>query len=263
MVKLIASDIDGTLIPYGGSAVEPELFDLIRQLRRLDILFCPASGRQFHSLRQLFAPVAEEICFLCENGAILYGPGIEERAPVLAKTVMPRRESLALAEDILNLEGCQVLISGANTGYVCTDRNGFIHYLREDRNNNIRLLSTPEAITEDILKVSAYCPAGTAGPLAALGPRWGEALHMAAAGPDWVDFTLADKGHGLEQLCAALGIAARDAMAFGDNWNDEAMLRTAGTPYLMDTADAALRERFPRQCSSVAAVLRSLLDNGI
>lgn len=263
MVKLIASDIDGTLIPYGGSSVAPELFGLIRQLRRRDILFCPASGRQFHSLRRLFAPVAEEVCFLCENGAILYGPGTEESAPLLAKTAMPRQESLALAEDILRLDGCQVLISGANTGYVCTDRDGFISYLREDRGNNIRLLGAPGDMAEDILKVSAYCPAGTAGPLSALGPRWGESLRMAAAGPDWVDFTLADKGLGLRQLCAALGVALKDTMAFGDNWNDEAMLQASGLPYLMDTADPALRERFPRQCSNVADVLRELLENRI
>lgn len=35
-----------------------EIFEQIRELHRRDILFCPASGRQYTSLRKLFAPVA-------------------------------------------------------------------------------------------------------------------------------------------------------------------------------------------------------------
>ena len=100
MVKLIASDIDGTLLRYGQTALPPALFDLIRRLRSAGVLFCPASGRQYHSLRQLFAPVADEVCFLCENGAVVFGPGAEETASVLSKTPMPRREALALTREI-------------------------------------------------------------------------------------------------------------------------------------------------------------------
>lgn len=86
MVKLIVSDIDGTLIPYGKKELPEALFPLISRLRRAGVLFCPASGRQFHSLRKLFAPVAEELAFLCENGAAIFGPGTEADAPLLSKT---------------------------------------------------------------------------------------------------------------------------------------------------------------------------------
>ena len=101
MIKLIVSDIDGTLLPYGQTELRPSLFSIIGELRERGVIFCPASGRQFHSLRGLFAPVQDELTYLCENGAILYGAGREEDAPVLGKTCMPREASLALAEDIL------------------------------------------------------------------------------------------------------------------------------------------------------------------
>ena len=71
MIRLIASDIDGTLLPYDETVMPQRLFPLIRRLRERNILFCPASGRQYHSMRTLFAPVADEMCFLCENGAVL------------------------------------------------------------------------------------------------------------------------------------------------------------------------------------------------
>ena len=100
---LIVSDIDGTLLPYGATELDAGLFPLIARLRRQGVLFCPASGRQFHSLRQLFAPVAEELGFLCENGAIIYGPGAEEDAPVLSKITMPREDALALTARLAEL----------------------------------------------------------------------------------------------------------------------------------------------------------------
>ena len=76
--KLIASDIDGTLLPPGETDIPTRIFPLLRRLTERGVLFCPASGRQYHSLRRLFAPVADDMCYLCENGSILFGPGPEE-----------------------------------------------------------------------------------------------------------------------------------------------------------------------------------------
>ena len=71
-IKLICSDIDGTLLQYGKKELEDEIFEQIRELHRRGILFCPASGRRYTSLRKLFAPVADCCVFLCENGGVIY-----------------------------------------------------------------------------------------------------------------------------------------------------------------------------------------------
>ena len=42
-IKLICSDIDGTLLQYGRKELEGEIFEQIRELHRRGILFCPAS----------------------------------------------------------------------------------------------------------------------------------------------------------------------------------------------------------------------------
>ena len=70
-IRLICSDIDGTLLQYGKKELESEIFEQIRELHRRGILFCPASGRQYTSLRKLFAPVADCCVFLCENGGVI------------------------------------------------------------------------------------------------------------------------------------------------------------------------------------------------
>lgn len=84
-IKLICSDIDGTLLQYGRKELEGEIFEQIRELHRRGILFCPASGRQYTSMRKLFAPVADCCVFLCENGGVIY-----KDEQCIAKNPMPR-----------------------------------------------------------------------------------------------------------------------------------------------------------------------------
>ena len=54
MIKLVASDIDGTLLPEGTAQINPEIFEVIRKLKEKDILFAAASGHQSTSVRSTF-----------------------------------------------------------------------------------------------------------------------------------------------------------------------------------------------------------------
>ena len=47
MIKLVASDLDGTLLLNGAQSLPEELFPLIKELKELGILFVAASGRQY------------------------------------------------------------------------------------------------------------------------------------------------------------------------------------------------------------------------
>ena len=261
MVKLIACDIDGTLIPYGQTGLPQGLFPLIRALGEKGVLFCPASGRQYHSLRRLFAPVAASAYFLCENGAAIFGPAdTEEGAPLISKTAFPRTEALALCRDIMACPGADVFISGQNTTYFCQCGERVVAHTQDVLGNRYQVVEDPAHIPEDMVKITAYCPDGVALPQQVLAPRWEKVFHMAEAGPQWLDFTLADKGTGIMALCQALGIDPADVAAFGDNWNDLAMLRAVGHPHLMSCADPKLKELIPNHCDSAVETLRDMLE---
>lgn len=260
MVKLIACDIDGTLIPYGQKDLPRGLFPLIHALKEKGILFCPASGRQYHSMRRLFAPIADISYFLCENGAAIFGPGeTEDTAPLLSTSIFPREDALALCRDIIACPGGDVFISGKNTTYVCDCSDQLLYLTRDILHNRFQVVDDPAEITEDIIKISVYCLDGPELPRQFLAPRWESAYHLAEAGPRWLDLTLADKGTGITALCGALNIDLAHVAAFGDNWNDLAMLQTVGHPYLMSNADPRLRELIPRQCDNVLSVLEEFL----
>jgi len=259
MIRLIASDIDGTLLQNGATEIPQEIFGHILRLERRGVLFCPASGRQYASLRRLFAPVANKVPFLCENGAVVFGPG--DPGPILSKTAMDRSRAKTLCRDILALPGVEVLISGANTSYLCPKTPGLEEKIRRSLGNQTLAVPTPADVPEDIIKVSAFCPGDLEAAKAALFPQWETAFRAAVAGAEWLDFTLADKGSGLADLCRALGVAMEDVMAFGDNYNDLPMLEQVGRPYLMESAAPALRARVPHLCRTVAEVLAQI-ENG-
>ncbi|MGX8699566.1 MAG: HAD family hydrolase [bacterium] len=259
MIKLILSDIDGTLMREGENQIPPALFALIPRLRERGILFCPASGRQFHSLRGLFAPVAEELVFLCENGAAVYGPGSEESAPLLSRTELERETALALAEHMCSLPGAEPLISGVSRAYLVEGSEELLRIMRDGYDNRLALISDPREITEPIIKEAAFIPRDFERWEGELRARWAGKLNVARAGRAWLDFTVADKGTGLRGLCAALGIRREEVMAFGDNWNDVPMLDAAGTPYIMTSAAPELLARYPNHCANVIEVLEGLI----
>ena len=60
---LVASDLDGTLLPEGQTELPCAVFDEIRRLHDCGVLFCAASGRPLDALRRLFAPVAATILY--------------------------------------------------------------------------------------------------------------------------------------------------------------------------------------------------------
>ena len=226
------------------------------RLGKQGVRFCPASGRQYHSLRGLFAPIASRLHYVCENGAVVFGPG--DPGPILAKETMEREQALELCREILDMDGCEVLISGAGISYLCPKEGDIVDHVRYSVGNRTALVDRPEEITEDIVKVSAYCRRGAAEAEPVLAPRWRRIWRVAVAGEKWLDFTAADKGKGVRALCRALGIGPEQVLAVGDNYNDVPMLELAGRPYLMESAAEELRARFPLRCRRVEDVLAGL-----
>lgn len=256
MIKMVCSDLDGTLIQYGEKGVRPELFDLIRALAARGVRFCPASGRQFTSQRAQFAPVAEHCVFLCENGAVVCGAD----GRVLGKTPMPRALAEEIAWDLWNRSDGQgeVMLSGENTSYLMSRGLGMEERIRFI-GNRYRLIERPEQVPEEITKVSMFVGTGVGPFVERFVSRWQEA-NAAVAGPLWIDTTLANKGTGVQLLCRALGIRPEEIMAFGDNYNDVAMLDLVGQAYIMDSAAAPLRARYPRHTARPEDVLREFLS---
>ena len=211
-IKMICSDIDGTLLQYGRKKLEGEIFDQIHALHDRGILFCPASGRQYTSLGLLFEPVADCCVFLCENGGVLF-----KDEQCIAENPMPRALAEEIAHDLWERSDGQgeVMLSGQNCAYLMERGLGMLDRIRFI-GNRYKVIADPSEIPEEIVKVSVYLHEGVAPYVDRFVPRWQQA-NCAVAGPYWIDTTTANKGVGVESLCSVLGFAHDEVMAFGDN----------------------------------------------
>ena len=61
MIKLIASDLDGTLLQDGTQELTPRAISLIHSLTQKGIHFVAASGRQYTNERIVFDKIKDEI----------------------------------------------------------------------------------------------------------------------------------------------------------------------------------------------------------
>ena len=76
MIKLIMSDMDGTLLDTNGNV--PAGFDnIIKELSKRNVIFAPASGRQYFSLLDSFKGYEDKFLFLAENGTMVRYQGRE------------------------------------------------------------------------------------------------------------------------------------------------------------------------------------------
>lgn len=253
MVRLVASDIDGTLLQNGVREISGAVFEQILRLKKQGIMFAAASGRQYQSMRRLFAPVADDILYLCENGAIVYQ---DDR--VLVKFPMPRKDAVSLIELIQGIDDCEVLISGANTSYLMPKHEDYLNHIRYFVGNHVTMIKSVDDIREEIIKISAYCRSGAAAYDKPLGDPWRDRFHAALAGEKWLDFTLADKGKGMKALLRALGIEAGEVIAFGDNFNDLPMLEMAGQAYMIQGSPLDRAGSGLKKTDTVENVLRGL-----
>ena len=119
-IRLIASDLDGTLLPFGTNEVSEEIFDLIREIRSRGIYFFMASGRQFYQIRNMFKAVADSIGFICENGCLGIFNG-----EIICREFMDQNLCDEILRDIMKFEDCEFHVSGADGYYVQPKRRSF------------------------------------------------------------------------------------------------------------------------------------------
>ncbi len=257
LIKLIASDMDGTLIRQRGMPLDPVVYELIDRFAEKGVLFAAASGRQYQSLLQLFAPVRDKMAFICENGGFTCWEGQEEAI------YMPREDVWQIMREILEIDFCDVLLSGEKCCYISPRTREYGDWIIYHLKNITGVVDDLFSVPGEFVKVSAYAKGRAAEIAPPLQERWGKKYHVAIAGDRWVDISLADKGMALQKLRTHLGLQREEVLAFGDNFNDIQMLAEAGYGYAMAASDPQVKACCGYTCERVEDILQKLLETGL
>ncbi|MCC6496345.1 MAG: HAD family hydrolase [Propionibacteriaceae bacterium] len=230
--------MDGTLLD-GTGGIPDSFWPLLARLADRDIVFAPASGRQYPALADMFAKAGRGVALISENGAFVVRDGKE----VSSSAVDPQlsRHAVACARELAKDHNLGLVWSGRRSAYVERSDAAFVEetgrfYTRLEVVDD--LLQVPE----EALKFAVYdFDGGSAGSRARLTEAL-DPLKVVMSSEYWMDIMdpAVNKGVAVRALRAALDATPDQTMVFGDYLNDLEMFTEATHSFAMANAHPKL-----------------------
>lgn len=230
--RLVASDLDGTLLGPGGVA-SPRTLAMIAACRAAGVHVVFVTGRPVVWLD----PVAEQTghtgAAICANGALVYDAG---RRRVLSSTTVAPADVLESAARLRRrLDGITVALETLEGFRKEPDYVARYDWGRDQDRGDLASLLDPDP---GVVKMLVRRETGTVEQLLAVAREELDGLvHPTHSGPEspMVEISAlgVSKAAALAAHAASLGVAQEDVVAFGDMPNDVEMLRWAGRGFAM------------------------------
>ncbi len=241
-VRLVASDLDGTIIRADGtiSARTIEAFGRARDSGMHIVFVTGRPMRWLEPVRRAFGHLGTVIC---SNGAVLYD--LEADFLISAATIEPA--SLIEVRDIILLAEPTATFAAETTRGLHLGA-GFAEAGDTGRLGEHRVLDLASADLHRAGVVKFLAKSRTRDPDAFMAAVAGHLGHLVSVTHSAVDVSLLEMAHvnvdksvALEAYAAQLGIGASQVLAFGDMPNDSRMLSWAGYGYAMASGHPAAR----------------------
>ncbi len=227
-IKLVVTDIAGTVQPEGGTQIAAAYFEIIPQMRAEGVEVVIASGRQYESIRQLFAPVEAHIDIIADGGAVRHDArGMHVRGEIPQELLIPfAAEAAALPTPL------PILFGAAEMAYAPRAATEMIDLLRNHYKLQLTLIDSVEELAgKGIVKASLFHPQDLPAHVSAdFVEKWTKSFHLSQAGDKWMDAVMpgVNKGTAIEALLQERGLGPDQVLATGDNVNDLEMLKLVG-----------------------------------
>lgn len=245
MIKLIASDMDGTLLD-DEKRLPSDFFGVLDKLFERNIIFTVASGRTYSALEHLFPePYRDKLAYICDNGActVLNGKTVNV-SPLDGDTY---RELLKACRDIGDL---RVVVCAESGVYHIDSGDEFSREVGRFYKKHTAV-GDLSAVNDTIYKVAVCDESGAMiHGKPELDRIFGARLNVQVSGQIWMDVMAAgvSKGSALGALREKLGVSGAETMVFGDYFNDVDMLRLAEHSFCMENG----HEDVKKMCAHIA-----------
>ncbi|WP_425148186.1 Cof-type HAD-IIB family hydrolase [Deinococcus sp.] len=225
MIRLVASDLDGTLLNSAGEVSERSR-DALSAAQHAGLIVVLITGRP----SRLVLPMAEHLGLrghiICSNGAATHRlqSGVAEDLQPIPSQVL-RALILRLRQELPDVS------LGLEWG---------AGMLREPDDDILAKLEV-HPVLKLVARSAALDPQALNARINALGA--GE-VHASSSGAPFAEVAAAhvSKAYALERLCGLLGVQAAEVVVFGDAPNDLPMMRWAGRAVAVANAQPQVRE---------------------
>jgi len=246
-IKIVATDMDGTLLDPRGQLDLPRLEKILDKLDQRGVRFVIATGNEVHRMRQLLGHLAERVVLVVANGARIF----ENNELIQAQTWDDAMVDRALAHFKGRECQDQFVVTAMNGGFV---KKGTVF-------TELDKFMTPEMIEKlyqrmnfidefdsnlfgGVLKMSMVVgEERSESVLQEINDLFDGHVRAVSSGYGCIDI-LQDgihKAWGLVELLKRWNLKPEQIMAFGDSENDIEMLELAGISYAMENAEEAVK----------------------
>ena len=252
MIKLVVSDVDGTILKKGEESVPARVFEAIEKLKKAGKKVAVASGRTYGSLLKLFAPVKEDLYFICCDGAVTIHND---------KVIYCKQIGIGDVMDVIRrpeYEGHGIVLCTPKTSYAVQGGDDFLavaycqsgeYALRNERLYDIK---------DPVAKIAVWSKSESATPLNFL-PK---SLRVAYNVGEWCEYTsaISNKGLAVSDLQMRLYLTKFDTAAIGDGINDVEMMKKAKIAVSANNAVEELKGVCNYHTEDVAGFLENLCN---
>ncbi|WP_435625129.1 HAD family hydrolase [Flagellimonas sp.] len=258
-IKMVVSDMDGTLL-NSNHEVSNRFFEQFQELKKRNIQFVAASGRQYHSMAEKLQKIKDDIIFISENGAFVK-KGDEELS------VTPIKQSLIqeILEIIDSIDGGYAMLCGKYKSYLDGSSRSFLEQIKEYY-SCYEVVNDYTTVTDEIVKIAVYHRISAEEYIYPKTTHLSEQVKVKVSGPNWVDLNHveAHKGNALQEVMNSHNIKSDEVLIFGDYNNDIEMLQLSEYSFAMANAHPNVKKVARYETSShndfgVERILEKLL----
>lgn len=237
MIKLIVSDMDGTLL-NDKHQLHPDFWKIEEALTKRGIMFSIASGRQYYNLEAQFERIKERMMFFAENGTYVAQGGKE-----LYVNPLDRDDAIGFIEMGRKLDNTKLVLCGKESAYLETKDEEFQKEISKFY-KRLAVVDDLTKIDDVILKVTLCNFNGVEDHTFPHFVNYTDRFKVAIAAKVFIDITSKDanKGNAIRDIQKELNISPEETLVFGDYLNDLEMMKNAKYSYAMKNAHPEIKE---------------------
>ncbi|MGN0135938.1 Cof-type HAD-IIB family hydrolase [Anaerotignum sp.] len=247
MIKLIVSDMDGTLV-NDEKKIDEDIYKILPKLKEAGTRFVVASGRQYPSLREDFKEHVKDVVIISENGAFIMDNGKE-----LYAQCMTRGQVAASLDAAFAIEGLEPIVCAKHVSYT---RSPEMKVFLESPLFNYKMALAEDLyqIDDDIIKISIIITndGDTVEKFREMRAILDERINLVTSGEGCMDTGIygVNKGTAVEALQEMWNITPEETMVFGDQYNDIEMFEKAYYSFAMQGAVEGVKKKARFQAGS-------------
>lgn len=259
--RLVATDLDGTLLRSDGSA-SAGTGEALHAVQAAGIHTVIVTARPPRWLDPLASLVGDGGVALCGNGAFVYD--VRSRKVLSHKGIQPAVVAQLVADLRRELPGVRFAAERA-TGFALEEGYANLHPVPDDAVRGPIEALVDEPVGKLLGRHPDLVESEFLAAVAAVVGHRGIVAYSGAGGLAEISAPGVTKAAALEQWCSDLGVHASQVWAFGDMPNDLPMITWAGTSFAVANAHPDVIAAADHVCPSndedgVAQMLESVLD---